>query len=207
MPTVVPLSTNQNQIVMKKYFASVFIFLLFATALLAQKDETLIGKTGLRLSGLWGGSNIGLVGFDGENHGMFGGFFGLEFNKSLLLGFVGSNGTESTTYNGQLRKYEIDYGGLLVGFAYQSHKVVHPRVSFLMGSGNLKIKDEPDDNIFVVQPSAGVEVNLFRWFRLGLEGGYRFVSNTDIPKPNDGDASAAFGQLSLRFGWSWGKEF
>jgi hypothetical protein len=191
---------------MKKYLAAAFAFLLLSTALLAQKDETLIGKTGLKLTGLWGGSNIGLIGFDGENYGMAGGFFGLEFSKSLLLGYSGSSSSESTTYNGQLRKYDISYGGFLVGYTYQSHKVVHPRVSFLIGSGTLKVKDNPDDYIFVVQPSAGFEVNLFRWFRMGLEGGYRFVSNTDIPKPNEGDASAPFGQLSFRFGWSWGKD-
>lgn len=191
---------------MKKYLAAAFTFLLFSTALLAQKDETLIGKTGLKLTGLWGGSNIGLIGFDGNNYGMAGGFFGLEFSKSLLLGYSGSSSSESTTYNGSLRKYDINYGGFLVGYAYQSHKVVHPRVSFLIGSGTIKVKDKPDDYIFVVQPSGGIEINLFRWFRLGLEGGYRFVSNTDIPKPNEGDASAPFGQLSFRFGWSWGKD-
>jgi hypothetical protein len=190
---------------MKKHLTSLFTFLLVTTSLLAQKDETLIGKTGLKLSGIWGGTNTGLVGFDGENHGMFGGFFGLEFSKSLLLGFAGYNSSESTIYNGQRRKYDIDYGGFSIGYAYQSHKVVHPRVSFLMGSGNLKIKDEPDDNVFVVQPSAGVEINLFRWFRMGLEGGYRFVSNTSLPKPSDGEVSAPFAQLSLRFGWSWGR--
>ncbi|MBK9013409.1 MAG: hypothetical protein IPM82_04640 [Saprospiraceae bacterium] len=191
---------------MKKSLISVFTLIILATSMLAQRDETLIGKTGLKLTGLWGGTNIGLVGFDGDNHGMAGGFFGLEFSKSLLLGFGGSSGSESTTYNGIYRKYEIDYGGFLVGYAYKPHKVVHPRVSFLMGSGNLKIKDEPDDNVFVVQTSAGIEVNLFQWFRMGLEGGYRFVSNTSLPKPSDGEVSAPFAQLSLRFGWSWGRD-
>lgn len=191
---------------MKKYLLPVFTLVLLSTALQAQKDETLIGKTGLRFSGIWGGSNVGLIGFDGSNHGMTGGFFGLEFSKVLTLGFGGASASESTTYNGALRKYDINYGGLLVGYAYKPHKVVHPRVSFLMGSGNLKIKGEPDDNIFVVQPSAGVEVNLFRWFRMGLEGGYRFVSNTSLPKPSDEEVSAPFAQLSFRFGWSWGRE-
>jgi hypothetical protein len=191
---------------MKKYLFPLLAFTLLATVIHAQKDETLIGKTGLKLTGLWGGSNFGLVGFDGDNHGMAGGFFGLEFSKSLLLGYSGASTSESTTYNGVLRKYDLNYGGLLVGYAYKPHKVVHPRVGFLMGGGNLKIKDEPDDAVFVVQPSAGVEVNLFRWFRMGLEGGYRFVSNVSLPKPSDGEVSAPFAQLSLRFGWSWGRE-
>jgi len=191
---------------MKKHIFPVLALLLFSTVLSAQRDETLIGKTGLKLTGLWGGPNIGMAGFDSDSHGMTGGSFGLEFSKSLLLGFGGLSGTASTMYNGQFRKYEIEYGGFMVGYAYKSYKVVHPRVSFLMGSGNLKIKGEPDDAIFVVQPSAGAEVNLFRWFRMGLEGGYRFVSNTSLPKPSDGEVSAPFAQLSFRFGWSWGRE-
>lgn len=187
---------------MKKHLYSIFCLLVLATATQAQKDETLIGKTGLQFSGLWGGFNTGLV-FDDENHSMNGGFFGLEFSKALTLGFGGVNTSETTTYNGVAQKFDLEYGGLLIGYAYRSHKVVHPRVSFLMGSGNLKIKGEPDDNVFVVQPSAGVEVNLFKWFRMGLEGGYRFVSNTSLPKPSDNEVSAAFAQLSFRFGWSW----
>jgi Outer membrane protein beta-barrel domain len=184
----------------------IFTLTMLATSLFAQKDETLIGKTGLRLTGLWGGSNIGLVGFDGDNSGMGGGFLGLEFNKSLTLGYCGAGTDGATNYNGQLRKFDLSYGGFLIGYAYRPQKVVHPRVSFLMGSGNLKFNDEPKDQIFVVQPSAGLEVNLFRWFRMGMEGGYRFVSNTSLPKPSDKDVSDAFVQLSFRFGWSWGKD-
>jgi hypothetical protein len=192
---------------MTKHLTFIFAITMLASSLFAQRDETLIGKTGLKLTGVWGGGNVGLIGFDGENNGMAGGFFGLEFSKSLFLGYMGSNGSASTTYNGNTRKYDINYGGFLIGYAYKPFKVIHPRVNFLMGSGSLKVKDQPDDYIFVVQPSAGVEVNLFRWFRLGLEGGYRFVSNTNLPKPNDGDVSAGFAQLSFRFGWSWGKGY
>ncbi|MCU0345549.1 MAG: hypothetical protein MUC59_01315 [Saprospiraceae bacterium] len=191
---------------MKRCLMAVIAFSVLTTTLQAQRDETLIGRTGLRFSGVWGGSNLGLAGFSDNAHGMAGGFFGLEFSKSLTAGLGRVNSTESTTYNGQLRNFDLRYGGLLLGFAYRPHKVLHPRVSFLIGSGNLKFEDEPDDQIFVVQPSAGLEVNVFRWMRLGLEGGYRFVSNTSLPKPNDGDASSAFVQLSLRFGWSWGRE-
>ncbi len=185
----------------KQFFAPLFIGAL-AGNLVAQKDETLIGKTGLHLSGIWGGSNIGLS-FGDNNHGMAGGFFGLEFNKALSVGYASYNSTESTTYTG---KFDLDYGGLLLGYAYKSHKVIHPRASFLIGSGKLKPKGDQDDTIFVVQPSVGAEVNVFRWFRMGLEGGYRFVSNTSLPQPDDEDVSSAFVQLSFRFGWSWGQE-
>ncbi len=192
---------KQNLTVMKNQCFALLAFLAVACGLNAQKDETLMGKTGLRLSGIWGGSNIGLS-FGGNNYGMAGGFFGAEFNKALTIGFGGISSKESTDYTGQ---FDLDYNGLLLGYAYLPHKVIHPRVSFLMGSGKLKFKDGYDDTIFVVQPSAGFEVNVFRWFRLGFEGGYRFVSNTSIPEPSDKEVSSPFAQLSLRFGWSWGK--
>lgn len=187
---------------MKKHFLALVAFVALAANLYSQKDETLMGQSGLRLSGIWGGSNIGMS-FGGDNYGMAGGFFGAEFNKALTIGFGGFNSKESTDYTGQ---FNLDYRGLLLGFAYKPHKVIHPRASFLMGSGKLKFKGGEDDTIFVVQPSAGFEVNVFRWFRLGFEGGYRFVSNTSIPEPNDKEVSSPFAQLSLRFGWSWGRD-
>jgi hypothetical protein len=188
---------------MKKQFFALLVIGALAGNLFAQKDETLIGKTGLHLSGIWGGTHIGLSGLNGDNHGMGGGFFGLEFNKALTIGYGGVNSTESTDYTGQ---FGLDYGGLLIGYTYLSHKVIHPRASFLIGSGKLKFKGDADDTIFVVQPSAGAEVNVFKWFRLGLEGGYRFVSNTSLPEPDDEDVSSPFIQMSLRFGWSWGRD-
>ena len=56
-----------------------------------------------------------------------------------------------------------------------------------------------------MQPSAGVEINVFRWFRLGLEGGYRFVNDNDIAAIQDTQIEGAYGQASLKFGFSWGR--
>ncbi|MBI5915051.1 MAG: hypothetical protein HY842_06710 [Bacteroidetes bacterium] len=190
---------------MKKFPLLLPALFFLATALHAQRDETLFGKTGLKLTGAWGGTVLGFVGSGDETAFISGGFGGLEFNKSLLLGFGGASSSESTTYNGQKRNFDLSYGGFMVGFVPRSFKVVHPKIGFLMGSGDLKSEDEPDDKIFVVQPSLGVEINVFQWFRFGLEGGYRFVSDTSLPKPNDGELSSFLGELSLRFGWSWGK--
>ena len=51
---------------------------------------------------------------------------------------------------------------------------------------------------------AGVEINIFRWLHLGLEGGYRFVTSSDISL-SDRQLSNAFGQATLKFGFSWGR--
>lgn len=189
---------------MKKLSSVVFLFLFFATvASMGQKDETIFGNNGLKLTGAWGGWTNGLASFDEESVFMNGGFLGLEFNKTVIVGFGGDQTAENVDFGGD--KFDLDYGGLIIGYAPRSYRVLHPRFTFLMGGGELKVKDAGKDNIFVVQPSAGVEVNVFRWFRLGLEGGYRFVSDSDFNQLDDRDISSFFVNLGFRFGWSWGK--
>ena len=63
-----------------------------------------------------------------------------------------------------------------------------------------------DGQVLIIQPSAGVEINLLRWFRLGLEGGYRSVQNYNIGGGlTEEKLSGAYGQASLKFGFSWGR--
>jgi len=189
---------------MKKFTSFVLTLLLTGTALFAQQDETLFGEAGLRLTGAWGGTLVGVTGFDGQNAVMRGGFGLLEFNKTLLVGFGGVNTSEAADFgSGQLKNFDLSYGGLMLGFVPKSYRAVHPKFSFLMGGGEVKVDGEGSDKIFVVQPGAGVEVNVFRWFRLGLEGGYRFVSESDFNPPSNQDLSGFFGELKFRFGWSW----
>jgi hypothetical protein len=66
-------------------------------------------------------------------------------------------------------------------------------------------KNNEVDRIFAVQPTAGIEINVFRWFHVGLEGGYRFISDSNVEGLTDSDLSGPFGQATLRFGWSWGR--
>ena len=73
-----------------------------------------------------------------------------------------------------------------------------------VGPGNLKINGDKD-RLLVIQPSAGVEVNLFRWMRLGIEGGYRYVTGSQYDRLENEELSNYFGTVSFRFGWSWGR--
>ena len=75
----------------------------------------------------------------------------------------------------------------------------------LENSYRIKLEGGEYDKIFVVQPAAGVEINIFRWFHLGLQGGYRFVTDSSIAGLSDKQLSGAFGQATLKFGWSWGR--
>ncbi len=188
-----------------KKLSSVFLTVILAvTGLVAQQEETLFGESGLKLTGAWGGFTSGVTFFGDQAEATKGGFFGLEFNEVLFAGF----GNEETVGSVQLKeadpdKYNFKHKGFFVDYRPNQQKVVHPVFGFMLGKGEVKDSAGNKDELFVVQPTGGVEVNVFRWWRVGMEGGYRFVSGTGLANLDDGDLSAFFINLKLRFGWSW----
>ncbi|MFQ5445434.1 MAG: hypothetical protein ACE5FF_00720 [Saprospiraceae bacterium] len=188
---------------MKRPSSFILAFLFSGMALYGQQDETLFGRNGLHLTGAWGSTDIGFSSLSGESAFMQGGYLALEFNKSMLVGLGGSHTADAVQFD--QGHYDLDYSGLMLGYAPDAFKVIHPKFSFVMGSGKLKVRGDDDDNVFVVQPGLGGELNVFRWFKLSLEGGYRFVSDVDRPALTDGDVSSFFVDLKFRFGWSWGR--
>lgn len=190
---------------MKKLFFVVSA-LCFTFALQAQRDQTLFNRTGLGLSGAWGGSVIGLTAFDDNYAVTRGGYGGLEFGKNLLIGYGGFRTTDEVAIGQNANSnFDLDYHGLILGYGVKSEKVVHPEILLLVGGGNADVNKEGDDRVLVIQPAAGIEVNVFRWFRFGINGGYRFVANTDLPNLSDKDLSAFYGELKFKFGFSWGR--
>ncbi len=83
-------------------------------------------------------------------------------------------------------------------------------MSAVIGGGRIEFDDNNSfsrDRVFVLQPAVGLEVNVFRWFRIGAEGGYRLVSDVDGGGLQSSDVSKPFAQLQLRFGYSWGSSW
>ncbi len=187
---------------------NILIFLgliLAANSLLAQREQTVIGRHGLGLSGAWGGWTNGLTKFEDDYSAISGGFGGVEFGKTLLIG-TGGYHMESSIIDasGAGQKLRLNYGGLMLGTAIGSWRAVHPTITVLGGGGKVKLAGEGSDDVFVVQPQAGVEINIVRWFHLGLEGGYRFVTDSDFVALPDSKLSGAFGEVRLKFGYSFG---
>jgi len=172
----------------------------------AQADETLFNRRGLGLTGAWGGWTTGIAYFSDHPALTKGGFGGLEFGKNLYLGWAGYKTVNRVPFaTDQLSKFGFDYGGLMLGYAPGAKHPIHPQFGVLVGGGEAWAENTNSDAVWVIQPSLGVEFNIFRWFRIGLEGGYRYVSNLDIPDYSDEDLSNLYGSLRLKFGWSWGK--
>lgn len=185
---------------MKKTITLLTLCLFCLSQVQAQKDQTIFNSGGIDLTGVWGGSINNLTNFSNNFDISNGGYFVFEFNKNFMIGWTGY-GSETTLSNGT--NANIKGRDLLLGYAYNSYKPIHLTTYLQTGGGKLEIGENVEDQVFVVQPSIGIEMNVFRWFKIGADTGYRFVTNVDTPGFNDSDLSSPYVGLRLKFGLSW----
>jgi hypothetical protein len=177
------------------------------SSLVAQTEKTVIGNHGLKFSGLWGGTKHQITSFDNHNSSSYiqGGYFGFEFGKALLIGWGHYDLYDDFKWdNIENQKFDMRWEPLVLGYGFNSFKSIHPQIGLDLGAGKVKLGDL-SDRIFVMQPSAGIEINVLRWFHIGLDGGYRFVSDSSIPALSNQKLSGWYGQISSKFGFSWGE--
>ena len=182
-----------------------FVLMICSTvSLIAQQERTVFGKNGWRISGAWGGPAVGVGQLDNELVVFRGGFGGVEFGKKLFLGWGGFE-TDNDVYIDALdnNRFKMDYSGFIVGYTPAAHKKIHPNFMLLTGSGNAQVGNSETDNVFVVQPTLGLELNVFRFFHLGIDGGYRMVTNVNIPDMTGRDLSGPYMEVKMKFGFSW----
>lgn len=184
-------------------------FLLTSMTLFSQREETVLGERGWGFSGLWGGVSWDYTPYKGTEAFNQRGYFGLEFGKSLNIGWSHSRLIDDVPFGtGEYKRLDFNFNGGFIGYSFAPYKAIHPMLNLEMGQGKITVTTPPfveRDKTFTIQPSAGVEINVFRWFRLGLEGGYRFVNGVDYAGLSDEDLSGAFGRATLKFGFSWGR--
>ena len=177
--------------------------LLISAPLAAQRPETVFGN-GLGMSGIWGAATHQYVFFEGFQGYQRGGNIGVEFGRTIFIGYAWSKLKEDIGFVGLPATFRLKQNNLLVTLIPQSYQVIHPTISFQTGGARLEFADGATDRLFVFQPSAGLEINIFRWFHLGVEGGYRFISDVDMAGLTNENLSTPFGQINLRFGAWWG---
>lgn len=191
----------------KQSILSVFVFCVcIVFSVKAQEAETLLnGRFGF--TGIWIGPKYNFSYFEEDFSYVRGGIFGFEFGKSVLIGWSGTRFRDRVTIENVESPFRLDYSNFLLNFTPRSWRAVHPLIGFQLGGGKLKFDNGESERIFVVQPSVGIEVNVFQWFRAGVEGGYRHVSGVDTPGLETADVSSPFIQINAKFGFSWGDEF
>jgi len=179
------------------------IFLSSGISLLhAQRQETVFGHNSLDMTGFWYSNTNNFSFFEEDSEYFSGGNIGFEFNKSLILGWAWQRLSGVGTLPGSGgESFDMKHDGLMIGYVPASHKVIHPYISVMGGSGRLDYKGDRE-RIFVVEPAVGLEINLFSWWHLGGEAGYRLVGDVDAVGVDGTDFSSPFLQLQFRFGFS-----
>ena len=155
---------------------------LSSLALFGQKQETLFGKS--RVVGAFGGPLVEYnFGQDDVQISVGGG--GAVIVGDFFFGGYGMGSTNHSWIN-DTDPYKIDlgHGGFWIGGTYPSHKLIHFYSSLKIGWGavNIQFFDNDvhvGDNVFVLEPDAGFELNIFRWFRIAFTGHYRWVDGID----------------------------
>lgn len=194
-------------------------FLIFLAMVLwpltaAAQEQTLF-DSGVRVGGF--GSPIfefsNIAGDFGTTNGGGGGLVMNDF-------FIGGYGMGSTfgrvELSQQVYRVNIGYAGLWFGYTPAGIRLFHPYFSSRVGWGSVELtQGENDesmtdpDRIFVLAPEAGIELNIFRWFRLSGAVGYRWVEGVDpeSTQMTNKDFRSVTGSLTLRFGgFGYGKK-
>lgn len=184
--------------------------LLTSFSAFSQREETLLGTKGWGFSGIWGGVSWDWTNYNHQEGYNQRGYFGFEFGRALYVGWSHFRLIDDVTFNqgGEFQRLDFNFNGGFINYAFVPYKAVHPTLGVEMGQGRVAINTpltSNRDNTFTIQPSAGLEINVFRWFRLGVEGGYRFVSDVEYAGLTNQDLSGPFGRATLKFGISWGR--
>ena len=98
------------------------------------------------------------------------------------------------------------HGGGLLGLTLASDQVIHPTVEVLFGGGKVSYdygRTRPsgeDANVFVVDTTAGFDINVTHGIRFHFGGGFRHVSNFELNGLTDEDVDGFYGAVQLKFG-------
>ncbi len=190
---------------MKNILIIVFALMTAFTSLQAQRTETLFGNA--HSIGAFGGPIVEYH-FIGDDVDVMAGGGGALIINDFFIGGYGVGSAPSSVFDiPDIRSLDLAHGGFWLGGTYQTNKLFHLFGSAKLGWGAIGIEFDDDDfdyvdDVFVVQPEAGVEVNVFRWFRLAGTASYRFVDGISTNSGLDSDQFNGFGfNLTFRFGF------
>ncbi|MDX1665832.1 MAG: hypothetical protein R3350_01310 [Saprospiraceae bacterium] len=186
----------------------VFITLLIGFSPLAYaQHETLFGNA--RVVGGFG-APIFEYSLNNDLSRAVGGGGGVVINNFFIGGYGMGSGDFNRLFreDERLEKLDMGHGGFWLGFTIWPYKALHIYGSTRVGWGGLDIelrdnnqRFEDVDKIFIVTPEIGLELNVFRWFRIAGTVGYRWVDGiSEGFSFDEEDFRGAIAGMTLRFG-------
>jgi hypothetical protein len=178
---------------------------------------TLFGPGKSPAIGGYGGVGVMYSRVDHNNVALVCGQGALLLDHQFSVGLAGCgmpSRVDGSAYTGvRDDRLELGYGGLMLRYNLLWRDVVNVSLGGIVGGGGVAIgqwndrdwEDDQDmrmhDAIFVAEPQATVDVNVTRWFRAGIGGGYRFVSGTNTPGLSNTEVGGPTAGAHLLFGW------
>jgi len=200
-----------NDIMMKKTLVLAMI-LATCVSVLSQQNEyrTIFDNRDVRISGM-GGPFMQFTSVAGEFGHLMGGGGAVMLNDFFFGGYgLGlTNAIPDYVNQNPTDRLTLGHGGFWLGYSLFGQKPIHLVFSTLIGWGEFGVMQDYGtypfvrDKIFVFVPTAEVEVNLTRYFRIGAGASYNLYTLVDqnIHGYTNGDLSAPGGFLSFKFGW------
>lgn len=196
---------------MKNVILVLVVLCCASLSLDAQRTETLFGRA--RSIGAFGGPIIEYH-YSGNDVDVLAGGGGALIINDFWIGGYGVGSAPSSVFDiPDVRSLEFAHGGLWLGGVYKKHNLLHFFSSAKLGWGAIGIEFDDDDfefidDVYVVQPEAGLEVNVFRWFRVAGTASYRFVDGISSNSGLSSDELNGFGfNLTFRFGFFGGNNW
>ena len=196
---------------MKKVIFLAILMTVNLTAFSQEKEyQTIFDNQDLRISGL-GGPIMQFTGVAGEFGFMMGGGGAVMLNDFYIGGYgLGlTNSIPDYVNDNPSDRLYLGHGGFWLGYSLFGERPIHVSISSLIGWGEFGITQFDGyypfirDNIFVLVPTLEVELNLTRYFRIGVGATYNLYTmvNEDLHGYRSSDLSAPGGFLSFKFGW------
>lgn len=201
--------TNDN--IMKK---ATFLAIILAVSLTAfsqdREFQTVFDNQNLRISGL-GGPFMQFTSIAGEFAHMMGGGGAVLLDDFFIGGYgLGLTNSIPDYVGGNTNdRLSLGHGGFWLGYALFGEKPLHVTFSTLIGWGEFGIMAWEGyypyvrDKIFVMAPTIEAELNLTRYFRIGVGATYNIYTMVDenMHGYTNSDLSSPGGFLSFKFGW------
>jgi len=197
----------------KDLFSLLFCFVICQGSLLAQNEpKTLFGDSGLvntKNLGFFVAPSYGFTQMDGSNATLLNLRGGISFRDKFTFGGyfnISHNESEPQSETVQNAYLEFWTVGGFAEYTFLSKRVIHLTFPLYIGYGEVKLHSENGvtglgkENFFQIEPSALLEVNLFKYSRLNLGVGYRFVGEMDYRNLNQSNISGLTAYFGLKFG-------
>jgi hypothetical protein len=195
----------------------VLITMLFTINVFSQ-ENTLI-NTKISSTGVFGGPIVKYTNIDQNGSVLLGVRGGYIINHSLIVG-IGMYGLvsdvmpavekidERISFDDKLR---LMYGGIEMGYVFEPLDLLHFSLNTLFGVGNVSYNNTTEsdaiggghhtgESFFVIEPNAGLELNLTNFMRLETVISYRISTGLKYPYLSNNNISGVGGMLTLKFG-------